>query len=94
MRRTLEPLDFGVPVARPEDLKGGEVAQNVEIAMSVLGGGRGPHRDVVLVNSAAALVVAGVAETFLHGVALAAASIDSGAARGKAENLARYTCSL
>jgi len=57
----------------------------------VLGGERGPQRDVVLVNAAAALVAAGAVETFLEGMAVAAVSLDSGAARRKAEDLARFT---
>jgi anthranilate phosphoribosyltransferase len=93
-RRTLAPADFGVPTARPEDLKGGDVARNVEIAKAVLGGAPGPWRDIVLVNAAAALVVAEADVDFLDGMARAAASIDSGAARQKSEDLARFTCSL
>ena len=90
-RRTLEPTDFAVPIAAPEALKGGDRERNLEIARAVLGGGRGPHRDIVLVNAAAALVAAGKVETFLEGMAIAAVSIDSGAAREKAEALARFT---
>jgi anthranilate phosphoribosyltransferase len=93
-RRTVEPPDFGVGLARPEDLKGGSPGRNFEIARAVLGGERGPKRDIVVVNAAAALVAAGTAETFLHGAALAAVSIESGAAEEKAEALARFTCSL
>ena len=73
----------------PEDLKGGDQEQNLRDRERVLGGARGPQRDIVLVNAAAALVAAGKAETFLEGVALAVVSIDSGAARGKVEDLAR-----
>jgi anthranilate phosphoribosyltransferase len=93
-RRTLEPSDFGVTPVHPEALKGGDVARNVEIAKAVLAGAPGPQREIVLVNASAALVAAGMAETFLHGMALAVVSIDSGAARKKAEDLARFTCSL
>ena len=93
-RRTLEPADFGVPAARPEALKGGDPKLNLEIAYGVLGGAHGPHRDIVLANAAAAFVAAGQADVFLEGVALAVVSIDSGAARAKAEALARFTCSL
>jgi anthranilate phosphoribosyltransferase len=93
-RRTLEPADFGVGTTTPSALKGGDPKQNLEIAYSVLGGAHGPHRDIVLANSAAALVAAGKADVILEGVALAAVSIDSGAARAKVEALARFTCSL
>jgi anthranilate phosphoribosyltransferase len=89
--RELEPSDFALPLARPEDLKGGSRERNAEIARSVLAGGRGPHRDIVLANAAAGLVAAGLASTFLEGVALAAVSIDSGAAQRKLEALAQFS---
>jgi anthranilate phosphoribosyltransferase len=88
--RTLEPEDFAVQRARPGDLRGGDKHQNVEIANAVLSGARGPHRDIVLVNAAAALVASGNADNFLSGVALSVVSIDSGAARRKVEALARF----
>jgi anthranilate phosphoribosyltransferase len=90
-RRTLEPADFALPTAQPEDLKGGDQARNAAIAHAVLSGQRGPHRDIVLANAAAALVAAGRVSTFLEGVAVAAVSIDAGAARAKVEALARFT---
>jgi anthranilate phosphoribosyltransferase len=90
-RRTLTPEDFGVAIARPEDLKGGNRETNLAIAREILEGAHGPRRDIVLVNSAAALVAVGRARDFREGVALAAAAIDSGAARGKAEALARFS---
>src|SRR3954471_13566784 len=93
-RRTLEPADFGLATADPAALKGGDPAQNLEIAYAVLGGAHGPPRDIVLANAAAALVAAGHVEVLLEGVALAAMSIDSGAARRKAQALAEFTCSL
>jgi anthranilate phosphoribosyltransferase len=89
--RTLEPADFGVGIAAPQTLKGGDAARNAEIAKAILAGETGAARDIVLVNAAAALVVAGKVETFLEGVALAEVSIDSGAARGKVEALARFS---
>lgn len=90
-RRTLEPGDFGVRTASAADLKGGDPARNVEIAKAVLDGARGPQRDIVIANAAAALVAAGMAGVFLEGAALAAVSIDTGAARRKAEALAHFT---
>jgi anthranilate phosphoribosyltransferase len=89
-KRMLEPADFAVVVARPEDLQGGDKERNLEIADAVLRGERGPARDIVLVNAAAALVAAGKAETFLEGMALGVVSIDSGAAKGKVEALAGF----
>jgi len=90
-RRKLEPSDFAVRHASAADLEGGDQARNAEIARAVLSGARGPHRDIVLVNAAAALVAADEVPTFLEGMAIATVSIDSGAARAKAEALARFT---
>ena len=56
----------------------------------MLAGARGPQRDIVLVNAAAALVAAGRVETFLEGMAIGVVSIDSGAAREKVEALAKF----
>ena len=88
--RVLEPGDFAVHQATPEVLVGGDRQVNLEIADAVLAGMRGPQRDIVLVNAAAALVAAGQVETFLEGMALGVVSIDSGAARGKVDALARF----
>jgi anthranilate phosphoribosyltransferase len=91
VRRTLSPGDFGVPFAAPAELKGGDVARNCEIARAVLTGMRGPQRDIVTVNSSAALVACGIAADFREGVRIAEYSIDSGAALRVCEELARFT---
>jgi len=89
-RRTLTPEDFGVPPAPLEELQGGDPDENCEIARAILAGARGPKRDVVLVNAAAALVVAARAASFAEGMAIAAESIDTGAARRKLDQLAAF----
>ena len=89
--RLLEPSDFGVRKAAPEDLKGGDPVRNVEIAKEILAGQKGPARDIVMVNAAAALVAAGRVTTFLEGMAMAVVSLDSGAAMEKVRALARFT---
>lgn len=86
----VEPADFGVPPARTEELKGGDAETNAAIAREILAGARGPRRDIVLVNAAAALVASGKAAGFREGVRLAADSIDSGAARAKLDALAAF----
>lgn len=78
---TLDPAELGFARARPEDLLGGDVARNLAIARGVLAGESGPPRDVVLLNAAAALEVAGRAQTLRQGVELAAEAIDSGRAQ-------------
>lgn len=90
-QRTVTPQDFGVPLAKPSELLGGDKARNCEIARQVLDGAPGPHRDIVLVNAAAALVAAGKADDFAAAAALARRAIDSGAARRKLEELARFS---
>jgi anthranilate phosphoribosyltransferase len=78
---TLQSQDLGFDVAVPEDLRGGDPAQNATILREVLTGtDRGPRRDVVLLNAAAALWVGGAAADLRAGVARAADSIDGGAA--------------
>jgi len=77
---TVDPAEVGLARARAEDLRGGDVEDNVAIARAVLAGEAGPHRDVVLLNGAAALQVAGKTRALEEGVALAAETIDSGAA--------------
>jgi anthranilate phosphoribosyltransferase len=76
----VHPADFGLAKATPQALKGGDAATNAAIVRSILGGGAGAQRDVVLLNAGAALFVAGHAETVKAGIASAAAAIDSGAA--------------
>jgi len=90
-RRTLEPEDFAIHRAPADALKGGDKSRNLEIATEVLAGTRGPQRDIVLVNAAAALVAAGKVDTFLEGMAIGTVSIDSGAARRKVAELAEFT---
>jgi anthranilate phosphoribosyltransferase len=91
--RTYEvtPEEFGIKRARIEDLAGGDATANAAIIREILSGKKSPRRDVVLLNTAAALVAAGKAERISDGVAPAAQSIDSGAARARLEDLVRFT---
>lgn len=75
------PETAGLPRARPEDLKGGDPAHNAAALTALLEGARTPYRDVVLLNAAAAFIVADKATFLKEGVALAADAIDSGRAR-------------
>jgi anthranilate phosphoribosyltransferase len=79
---TVTPEDAGLPRAPAAALKGGDPAENAAALEALLKGARGPYRDVVLLNAAAALIVAGRAETLREGAALAARAIDEGAALG------------
>jgi anthranilate phosphoribosyltransferase len=93
-RIELTERDFRVPESamrlqpvKPEELAGGDPAQSADIVGAVLAGQRGPRRDIVALNAAAALVVAGKAADFAGGWKLACELIDSGAA---ADRLARF----
>jgi anthranilate phosphoribosyltransferase len=86
-KMTLAPEDFGLPRHPFEALQGGDAELNRKIAESILAGEAGAPRDIVLMNSALALVAAGKAKDWKSGVKLAAHSIDSGAAHSKLDAL-------
>ena len=77
----VDARDFGIARAEPEQLVGGDPQENAAAATRVLAGDHGPHRDIVLLNSAAGLVVSGIVDTLADGLPLAAESLDSGKAR-------------
>ena len=88
---TIEPESLGLKKCRLEDLRGGNAEASAAIVRGVLRGDKGPARDVVLLNSGAALYVSGTAATIAEGLRLAAESIDSGKARQKLEQLIQMT---
>ena len=77
---TIAPEDAGLERAPPEAIRGGEPAENALALTALLAGSKGPYRDIVLLNAAAALVVAGRTRDLRDGAAQAARAIDSGAA--------------
>ncbi len=85
------PADFGVPQASIEDLKGGDPEMNAGIVRSILEGDSGPRRDLVIVNAAAALLVAQRSHDLKTAVAMASESIDSRAALLKLNQLIEFT---
>ena len=85
------PEEFGLARASLEELRGGDAETNARLLRSVLEGERGPQRNVVLANAAAAFVVAGKAQGFTEGVARAAEVIDSGAALQTLKDLVDFT---
>ncbi|MGZ8400447.1 MAG: anthranilate phosphoribosyltransferase [Methyloceanibacter sp.] len=87
----ISPKNAGLPEAKPGDLAGGDATENAAHIRAVLGGQEGAFRNIVLLNAAAALLVAGKAKTLREGVALAAQSIDSGKARGVLEALVKLS---
>ncbi len=76
----ISPEDFGIARASSESIRGGDARENAAIIEGVLRGNRGPHRDVVLLNAAAAIAAGDAAEGISEGIRVAADSIDSGAA--------------
>jgi anthranilate phosphoribosyltransferase len=83
----LSPEEAGLTKVRPEALRGGSTAENAAALHRVLNGEPGAYRDVVVLNAAAACMVAGRAEDLMEGVKLAGTSIDSGAAAGRLDRL-------
>jgi anthranilate phosphoribosyltransferase len=91
---TVTPEDVGLPRAEPDSLKGGDAEYNAAQLSELLDGVKGPYRDIVLLNSAAALVVAGNAPDLKTGMTLAARSIDEGRAKavlGRMVEISRET---
>jgi anthranilate phosphoribosyltransferase len=83
----VKPEALGLPLAKLEDLAGGEPRENAAMLRAVLAGAPGPHRDIVLLNAAAVLWVADAASGLEEGLVVAADSIDSGRAADKLEQL-------
>ena len=88
---SISPSDFGLELASSDGLAGGDAATNAKILNSVLAGRTGPARDVVVLNAGAALCIAGLADEWSEGAALAAKSIDSGAAARKLSALVEFS---
>jgi anthranilate phosphoribosyltransferase len=87
------PEEFGLTRATLADITGGDAVENAAIIREVLSGKKSPRRDVVLLNSAAAIVAAGRAEHLAEALPLAAESIDTGAAAEKLEALVAFSFS-
>jgi anthranilate phosphoribosyltransferase len=90
-RFTIAPEDAGLRRAPPEAVRGGEPAENAAALAALLDGAPGAYRDIVLLNAAAALLIAGRAADLRAGAALAARAIDDGAARGVLDRLRAAT---
>ena len=88
----IEPKDVGLKKAKKEDILGGSINDNLKITYQILKGEeKGPKRDIVLFNAAAAIMVAGLVKDLKEGFKLAAESVDSGAAYKKLEELIAFT---
>ena len=87
----IRPEDFGFNRCSPQDLLGGGPDENAGIIMGVLEGKKGPARDIVILNAAAAITAGGLASKIEEGIAIAHGAIDSGEALAKLERLKEIT---
>jgi len=85
------PEEAGLPRAKAEDLKGGDGATNAKAIMDLLDGEKSAYRDIVLFNTAGALIVADKAADLKEGVAIAAEAVDSGKAKATLNKLIAIT---
>ncbi len=90
----LDALELGLPRARVADLAGGTAETNAAIAWAILEGEKGPRRDIVLLNAAVTLLVAGLTSDLGEALELAARAIDDGGARRKLEELIAFSQSF
>jgi anthranilate phosphoribosyltransferase len=89
----IHPFDVSLPQAALADLAGGTAAENATVVERLLEGERGPRRDIVLLNAAAGLLIAGRVSSLQEGMERAAESLESGAARRVLADLRRITTS-
>jgi anthranilate phosphoribosyltransferase len=89
-RYEITPKDFEIELAPLEAVRGGSPSENAGMIRAILSGVAGPARDIVVINAAAALVAAGVAENFREGARLAQDAINTGAAKRKLAELAGF----
>ena len=90
-RFTVSPEDAGLPRTAIADIRGGDAEENAVALRALLDGRKGAYRDIVLLNAAAALIVADKVETLAEGAALAAAVIDDGRASNALAELVAAT---
>ena len=90
-RREIDPLDLGVERCAPEELTGGEPAENAETIRRIFAGANGGKRDAVLLNAAGAIAAGGLAKDLAEGVGLAREAVDSGAAGDRLDALIAFS---
>jgi anthranilate phosphoribosyltransferase len=90
-RRVIDPLELGIARSEPEELQGGDPAENAEAIRRVLAGENGGRRDAILLNAAATVVAAGLVDELREGLERARDAIDSGAAADLLERAAAFS---
>jgi anthranilate phosphoribosyltransferase len=89
--RVIDPVELGLERCDPDELRGGSPAQNAEAFREVLDGADGGRRDAILLNAAGAIAAAGHAADLREGLELARNAVDSGAAKARLDELARFS---
>lgn len=87
----IDPHDYGMEYASAEDIQGGTGAENAAIAKAIFAGEKGAKRDIVVLNSAAAIYIGGKAASYAEAVKVAEAVIDEGKVEDKVNELAAFT---
>ncbi|NLZ49452.1 MAG: anthranilate phosphoribosyltransferase [Clostridiales bacterium] len=87
----INPEDYGIPLSKKEDIQGGDAKENARIILDIFKGQKGPKRDIVLINAAAALYVGKAVDGIYEGVKLAEEIIDSGKAYDKLKEIVNFS---
>ena len=87
----IKPEDYGIKRSKPSDIKGGNAKENADIISAILGGERGPRRDIAILNAGAGLFLGAKAKDVMGGIRLAAEAVDSEKAKEKLEMLIKIT---
>ena len=90
-RFEIHPREAGIKLAEPKQLVGGEPDENANALLSIFNGERNAYRDIVVLNSAACLIIAGKAQNLTEGASISTDMIDSGKAMEKLEALKEIT---
>jgi anthranilate phosphoribosyltransferase len=87
---TINPLDYGIPLCKKEEIQGGDAKENAAIILDIFKGEKGPKRNIVVMNAAAALYVGKAVDSLKDGVKLAEELIDSGKAYEKLQQIINF----
>ncbi|WP_213818216.1 anthranilate phosphoribosyltransferase [Garciella nitratireducens] len=87
---TIDPLEYGIPLCTKQEIQGGDAKENATIILEILKGKKGPKRDIVVLNAAAALYVGNAVEDFQEGILLAQELIDSQKAYHKLQQIIQF----
>lgn len=92
--RRIDPSEWGLATATPDQLRGGDAETNARLAAELFAGATGPVRDIVVLNAAAGLIVAGEVDDFGDGIAAASAAVDDGRAGASLDRLVAVSAAV